>query len=546
MKPSTLWAVFVIVASCALSWTASAAEECGRIGRGTVRGTADIFYSENLAGGTFNAPDGKVYRNLPSFCRVLVRSTPSPESNIIVEVWMPEVSKWNRKLLGTGNGGFAGTIIYSALAGGLRRGYAVANTDMGTYPAGFAGVGYEAGNGRPQMVIDWGHRATHEMALISKMLVDDYYGKQPAHTYFVGCSTGGHQALSEAQRYPEDYDGIIAGAPGHNRTHLHAMFTWLDDAASAPGATIDMPTGKLWSDAIVKACVGKDGGAPTDTFLTDPTKCTISPKDLLCKPGESKEHCLRQAQVDLLEKFYEGMRNPRTGALIYPPEVRGAEGLLFTASTNPKQLPSGPAALSRWVFGPRWNAKNFDFDHDMAKEDQVLGKDVNALDTDLSEFAAHNGKLIMFHGWADPIVTPLDSIIYFDRITTKSEDKKTLVRLFMVPGMGHCDGGVGPDTFGQNPAMEPSDASEDLLVALDRWVTGGVAPEELTARKFPKEPATVGAGSSGSPPIATRPICAYPKIARYRGKGDNANASSFECSDAPPATYGLPAFEYLK
>ena len=530
-----------------VSATIVAQVSCDSIGRGAVVGHSDILFSQKVPAGTFTAPDGKKLERLPSFCRVVARATPSPESNIIIEVWMPEAAAWNGKMLGTGNGGFAGTIIYPALAGGIKRGYAVANTDMGTSPAGFPGVGYQAGNGRPEAVKDWGHRATHEMTLLARAAIDEYYGKQPVRAYFAGCSTGGHQALTEAQRYPDDYDAILAGAPGHNRTHLHAMFASLAMAASAPGASMTADNLKLWSLALMNACAGKDGGAAGDKFLTDPTQCTFSPRELLCKAGQDLSQCLREPQVKALETIYGGTRNLRTGALIYPPEVRGVEGILAFMLSNPAVKSSGPPTdLSRWVFGPKWDGATFDFDRDMAKEDQVLGKDINALDTDLSKFASHGGKLILFHGWADPIVSPIDSILYYDRITASGEDKSSFVRLFMAPGMSHCGGGDGPNVFGQSAELKEGDGSNDLLVALDRWVVTGIAPETVLATEYQGGSPFGGPPPPNAPVVATRQLCAYPKIARYNGSGDITKAESFPCSDAPRAKYEMPAPEYLK
>jgi feruloyl esterase len=524
-----------------------AESSCDNLGRGRVLGDADILFSQKVTAGTFTGPDGKKLEGLPPFCRVVAHATPSAASNIVIEIWLPETAEWNGKLLGTGNGGFAGTIIYPALAGGLKRGYAVANTDMGTSPAGFAGVGYQAGNGRPDAIKDWGYRATHEMALLSRTIAEEYYGKQPARTYFAGCSTGGHQALTEAQRYPDDYDAILAGAPGHNRTHLHAMFASLALAASAPGAAMTPENLNLWSQSLMKACVGKDGGAPGDAFLTDPTQCTFSPRELLCKAEEDPSQCLQAPQVKALETIYGGTRNPRTGALIYPPEVPGIEGFLGHRLLNPAMKASGPPTdLSRWVFGPKWDGATFDFDRDMAKEDEALGKDVNALGTDLSKFASHGGKMIMFHGWADPIVSPIDSIIYYDRITADSKNKKEFVRLFMAPGMSHCGGGNGPDVFGQSLEFSSGDASDDLLVALDRWSETDLAPETVLATKYKGETPFGGPPPPNAQVQATRPLCAYPKIARYTGTGDIIKADSFQCSDAPRAKYELPAPEYLK
>lgn len=519
---------------------------CASLGAGRTFGDATVLSAQDVAGGAYTGSDGQKYTDLPAFCRIVARATPSPASNIIIEIWLPRADAWNAKILATGNGGFAGTVRSSALAGGLKRGYAVANTDMGTYPAGFQGLGYEAGNGRPEAVKDWGYRATHEMAELTKAVVTRYYGRAARHSYYSGCSTGGHQGLTEAQRFPEDFDAMLVGAAGHNRTHLHEMFTSLALIARRPGATMSPAAIKLWSDAMLKACVGKDGGAPGDAFLTDPTQCSYSPRALLCKPGQS-DGCLQAGQVAALEAIYGGTRNPRTGGLIYPPEVRGIEGLLgLMLSGRPAGSGAVPGELNRWVFGPDWDPASFDFDKDMARVDAALAPIVNAMNPDLSKFAAHGGKLIMFHGWADPVVSPIDSVLYYDRIHADGHARQDFVRLFMAPGVSHCAGGAGPDQFGQGAEFAPGDPDSDLLAALDRWSETGTAPETVIARKYANSSPFGGPPPPGAVAIAERPLCAYPKVARYDGKGDAAKAASFTCTTAPRAHYERPAGEYLR
>lgn len=545
----SLRSICALLTLALLGWpaSASAATQCEALSGGLRVGNAILLQAQAVSAGTFTAPGNQKFEGLPAFCRVIASAAPSPASNIVIEVWLPLAESWNGKALGTGNGGFAGSIRYAALAGGLKRGYAVANTDMGTYPAGQPGISYEAGNGRSEAVKDWGYRATHEMARLTRALTEKMYGKLPRHHIYAGCSTGGHQGLTEAQRFPDDYDAILAGAPGHNRTHLHTMFAQLSLLARIPGGALTPAAMKLWTDGYMKACVGKDGGAPSDNFLTDPTQCSFRPRALLCKAGQAGDGCLQDGQVKVLEGFYAGTRNPRTGGLIYPPEVLGSEGLIAFAFASPDAAKRPiPADLSRWVFGPNWDSSTFDFDRDMAKVDQALGADVNALDPDLSRFVARGGKLILFHGWADAIVSPIDSVLYYDRLTAQGAKREDFARLFMAPGVSHCAGGIGPDLFGQGPEY-PAGAGpdDDLLAALDRWVDTGVAPEQVLAKKFEGSSPFGGPPPPGAKLLASRPLCAYPKIARYQG-GDASLPTSYACMAAPPAKYERPAPEYLR
>jgi feruloyl esterase len=530
--------------------TARAQSPCSALGGGERIGHARVLFAQQVARGSFAAPGGSGqplnFQDLPAFCRIVSTAAPSPASNIVIEVWLPEGAAWNGKALGTGNGGFGGTIRYASLAGGLRRGYAVANTDMGTYPASLPGLGYAAGNGRPEAVRDWGFRATHEMALLTRAVAARHYGKAPARHYYAGCSTGGHQGLTEAQRYPDDYDGIIAGAAGHNRTHLHTMFAQVTLAGRSVTNKLTPAAFTLWKDAYLRSCVGRDGGAPSDRFLTDPTQCRFRPRELLCRPGANPAGCLSEDQVRALEAVYGGTRNPRTGGLIYPPEVLGAEDIIQSAFIGGEgRNAQVPTDLSRWVFGPRWAGASFDFDRDMDRVDKAIGRDVNALDPNLSRFAARGGKLIMFHGWADGVVSPIDSILYFDRIYARGRPREAFARLFMAPCVGHCSGGPGPDLFGQGAEMLIGGGSEDdLLIALDRWVETGLAPEQVLARRLEGADSFATPGK-GTRVLASRPLCAYPKIAGYLG-GDPARTASFACTEAPRARYEKPSERYLQ
>lgn len=518
----------------------AAAQVCAGILPGERIGNATILGAQSAAGGAFSPMwSGPEYAGLPPFCRVVARARPTRDSNIVIEVWLPERSLWNGRYLGTGNGGYAGALDYDALSGGLRRGYAVANTDMGTYPAGL-GINYGAGNGQRDPVRDWGYRATHEMTLLAKALVERTYGNAPQKSFFVGCSTGGRQGLIEAQRYPQDYDAILAGAPAYNSTHLHSAWTGMDLIGRRLGLGMASAI-RLWNQEILRSCAGRDGGAPGDRFLTNPMTCQVPPSSLACRPGQG-DGCLQPDAVAALENLARGTRNPRTGELIYPAFAPGAPlDQRFDRPSN--SVEPVTTDFHRWVFGPRWDATTFDFDRDMDRVNRMVGRHVNAMSTDLSAFAARGGKLIIFHGWEDTAVSPTDSLMYFDRINGGSVGRDQFARLFMAPGMGHCRGGPGFDGFGQTLEQPAAGSAADLFSALEDWVQHDRDPRMVISTRLP--PRGQPMPQAGATPAATRPVCAYPAISTYVG-GDPLSASSFECHPAEPARYELPAGRYLR
>jgi feruloyl esterase len=520
------------------------AGSCQSFEPGQVVGKVTILGVQEITGGSFNVGwTGPRVSNLPDFCRIIARSRPSSESNIIIEVWLPTRDAWNGKYLGTGNGGYAGSIVYDALAGGLRRGFAVANTDMGTYPAGLS-LNYGAGNGRRDPSRDWGYRATHEMTVFAKKVVRTMYDKPARLNYFTGCSTGGRQGLMEAQRFPDDYDAILAGAPGYNSTHQHASWTSIDLLARKSGVDFGA-TLNFWNENVLKACVGKDGGLPNDAYLTQPLACQIQPKDFACRQGFST-NCLNSDQISVLDSLEAGTRNLRTGEMIYPPYAKGA-ALADRQKFSPPKTDIVTTDFHRWVFGPHWDEASFDFDKDMDRVDRVVGKIVNAMETDLTPFAKRGGKLIIYHGWLDSAISPLDSINYFDRLTAQGKNRSDFARLFMIPGMGHCSGGPGLDGIGQELAFPEGDAQNDILAAMDRWAEGGKAPEIIVATKLPSRFGTPPLlESKAQSPSAKRPICAYPMVAHYNGAGDPSLADSFSCQIGSNAKTALPAPRYLR
>jgi feruloyl esterase len=477
-----------------------------------------ITHAELVTGGTFTPTKGEPLAHLPPFCRVAATLKPSSDSDIRVEVWMP-VAGWNERLEGTGNGGFAGNISYGALAEGVRRGYAVTNTDMGmaTIPGENASMFVD----RPERWADWGYRATHEMTLAAKQIVHAFYMREASHSYFVGCSTGGEQALMEAQRYPDDYEGIVGGAPAHNRTGVHESILWnFVMNERTPASYLPEAARKLLTQAVVKACDSLDG--VQDGVITDPTQCHFDPSSLACK-ADSTESCLTAAQVETAKAIYAGPSNPRTGASLYPGLPPGSEFGWDGLDKTP-----GPAAtppygpIFQWVFGLGWTWRQFDFDHQDATFQARLAGIVNATNPDLDTFRAHGHKLLMYHGWSDWLVAPGESIRYYDAVAERDQKIHAAtaldqsLRLFMVPGMAHCGGGPGETHF-------------DTLDAVVDWVEHGKAPNRIIATRLPLDEPTKTSDVS-------RPLCPYPQKAQYKGSGATSDAASFTC--ALPHTTG--------
>jgi feruloyl esterase len=493
---------------------------------------ATITAAESVPAGSFTAADSKSYGNLPAFCMVTATVSPVHDSAIRLEMWLP-TDGWKGVFEGTGNGGYGGRFVYPTLAAGLRRGYAVINTDQGTVPA--TALNGDDLVGHPVKWRDWGCRATHLMTVAGKEITQAFYGKESTRSYFLGCSTGGQQALVEAQLYPTDYDGIAAGAPVVNRTHLHAAFVWSRQAADrTPGGVLGHDKLMLLKKAVVAACPPGAGGAASDTFVADPLHCAFDPASLVCKAGDAPD-CLTPEQVETVKRFYDGPTNPRTGEQIYPGWPRGSEGPAFGWAVEEGDPPLSlkePAfdSLFKWVFGTNWDWRSFNFDHDMTEVDAVLGPDVNGATVDnIDAFNAHGGKLLIYHGWADSIVNPLGTIAFYETLAKGQGGQDQLqnsARLFLLPGVEHCGlgGGEGPDAIGSEHGLPAPqvDAEHDVLAALAQWVETGTAPEKLIATKYQGDDPT-------KPIVMQRPACPYPKKARYTGSGDTNAAASFVC-----------------
>jgi feruloyl esterase len=456
-------------------------------------------------------------KDSPPVCRVTGVITPSADSEINFEVWMP-VTGWNGKFLGIGNGGYAGSISRGGLAEAARNGFASASTDTGHKAAG--GIDASWALNHPEKIIDFGHRAIHLMTVRGKSITAAFYGSAPKKSYFSSCSNGGRQALMEAQRYPEDYDGIIAGAPANDWTHLMTGAV-KNSAATLRDPSFYIPADKLPAiQAAALAACDKDD-AVADGVIENPAKCRFDPGVLLCKGADTKA-CLTAPQVGALKEIYGGLKDAK-GKQVYPGYAPSGEA----ENGGWGGWITGPAPEKSALFGfgtnffkymvysdPNWDYKTFDVAKDLPAA-QKLAVHLNAVNPDLKPFQARGGKLILYHGWCDAAIPGQAVIDYYNSVVKKMGAKATgaFVRLFMVPGMQHCGAGAGPNNFGQGGAPK-GDPAANIAAALEQWVEKGTAPEMIVAAK----------------PGRTRPLCAYPKTAKYKGAGSTDAAGSFECA----------------
>ena len=435
---------------------------------------------------------------LPAFCRVAAVIAPASGSHIEVEFWMP-AANWNGKFEAVGNGGFAGSIVYNAMEAALKEGYATASTDTG-----HKGGSGSFALGHPEAVTDFAYRSVHEMVLKAKALMTAYYGRGPRLSYWNGCSTGGRQGLKEAQRFPEDFDGIVAGAPANNTMHMpawhiEAIKNMIQDGRNVLPATKYPAIAK----AVMDACDTLDG--VKDNLLTDPRRCHFDPGTLLCSGAES-DRCLTPVQVETVREAYQPAKT-RSGQVIFPSVEPGTE-LAWATTFGAAEPPTlATDAFKYLVYGDAdWDWHNFDLERDTAAADRKDDGVIGALDPDLAKYKTHGGKLLLYHGWNDTNIAPENTINYYSSVLQKMGPKQDdWMRLFMVPGMQHCGGGPGPNQFNAMGAME-------------RWRETGSAPEQMVAYHV------TGAGVD-----MTRPLCAYPKVAVYKGVGSANDAASFAC-----------------
>ncbi|MGD0670069.1 MAG: tannase/feruloyl esterase family alpha/beta hydrolase [Bryobacteraceae bacterium] len=487
-----------------------------------------ITMAVSVPAGPFVAPDGTTFPSLPAFCRVAGSIRPSSDSDIQFEVWMPN-SDWNGRFAGADNGGFGGSINYAKMGDALSHNYAAASTDTGHRAGSLGALDASWAMGHPEKVIDFGYRAIHETAQKAQAIVTAFSGQGPSRSYFDGCSNGGRQALMEAQRFPADYDGIIAGSPASNWTHLFSSSVWANQVL----ALHYLPPSKLPAieAAALAACDGLDG--VVDGVIDDPRKCRFDPSTLLCQSTET-DACLTAPQIATLQKLYAGPVNS-AGTQVFPGyPVGGQTGsngwpLWVTGATQGTgaMFYFGYFYFTDMVYGdPNWNPLAFDIDSDVAAADLASAATLNATDPDLTAFQKRGGKLILFHGWSDPAIAAASTIDYYQSVIARlgPVGRQSFIRLFLAPGMQHCEYGPGPDSFGQN-GFDRGDPQHDLEAALELWVERGVAPQRIVATRYNTDLDP----SSGV--LRTRPLCAYPAVARWMGYGDTNDAANFTCVD---------------
>ena len=476
---------------------------------------ADVTGAAVVAAGAFNPLGTRPldvsvrdrFALLPTFCRVTATLKPSSDSDIRIEVWMPETG-WNGRFLGVGNGTWAGVIPYVSLAGALRAGYATAGTD-----AGHAGDTAAFALGHPEKVIDMGYRAVHEMTVQAKAIVAAHYEAPAALSIFSGCSTGGRQGVTEAVRFPTDFDAVIAGAPAVNWMRLHAGRIALNQVVNRTQAHV-IPSDKyaLLQNAVVQACDALDGVA--DGVLENPRACRFDPAVLQCGAGNGA-NCLTPPQVETARSFYAAVRHPLSGEIVMSGLEPGTERL-WGAIGGPQPLGTSIEAFRYVVFGDqRWDWRRFNLASDLERASRVDNGVLDSSDPDLRPFFERGGKLLLYHGWSDPQIPAGNTIDFFDRVVgvAGSEAVGRSVQLYMVPGMNQCTGGTGVDTF-------------DTVGAINQWLVTGQAPASIPA-------ARVVDGVIER----TRPLCPYGQVAEWNGSGSISDAAAFTCvgSAAQPA-----------
>jgi feruloyl esterase len=435
----------------------------------------------------------------PAFCRIAATLTPSSDSDIKIEVWLP-AENWNGKFIAAGNGGWAGSISYQGMAQMLVAGYATTSTDTGHSTQGGSFI-----IGHPEKFIDYTWRADHEMTLKAKALIKAFYGVDPKYSYWIGCSLGGQEALIEASKFPGDYNGIIAGAPLNPIVMFNAAQMWPAWLISKnPEKLIPGPKWTMIHDAVMKKC-----GAPVDQklgYLSDPDRCDFQPSSLLCKSGDSADNCLTAPQVEFLAQYYEGPKNSRTGEHIYHGAPKGGElDMVRGGGANPIGV-----AVDMYKYAvfqdPNWDWKTLDYDKDIQKADAIVDPLFRAYPEQIAAYLKQGGKLLIHMGGTESFYGSDIIDLVTGAVSQAGSKYKDSIKLFEMPGMNHCGGGLGCDQF-------------DKIATIDSWVAQGKTPERIMASK-----------QSNGQVIRTRPICAYPLVSRYKGTGSEDEADSYTCS----------------
>ncbi len=473
---------------------------------------ATVTSVEQMAAGPFAAPSADPAQAaaagrggprtpvlpVPAYCRVMLLLTPSSDSHIEAAVFLP-VNNWNGKLQVVGNGGWAGSISYPQMAAALREGYATASNDTG-HKANDAGGGGMFGLGHPEKIVDFAYRAMHETVVKAKQITAAYYGSNPKYSYYNGCSTGGRQGLIEITRYPEDFDAAVVGAPANPHVHLHESGVERAMELMKNNAPLTQAKVDTLHSAVLAACDALDG--VKDGIISNPEKCHFDPSMLKCKNGDAPD-CLTDGQIQTV-KIVMGDVRTKKGELVWTGYPWGTEHEVASLKSVPK-APGGVWDVVR-VLGHQdkdYDWHNFDLDAELIQSDKA---GIDVLTYDFSKFKAHGGKLLLYHGWADSGIPPGHTVeIYKEALKNMGGRQDDFMKLYMEPGMGHCQGGAGPDQFNK-------------MAVIERWREAGEAPGAILASHV-----------TGSQVDMTRPLCPYPQVAVYKGAGSTNDAASFTC-----------------
>lgn len=526
MKPTSLWTIAAASAlAVGLLATArpAAAKDCAELASAAVP-QGKVTAATLVPAGAFSPPgraapppgvQASGFKALPAFCRVQATLTPSSDSDIKVEVWLPATG-WNGKFVGIGNGVWAGTISYFELGQPLSRGYAVAATDTGHVGTGLSA---DFAVGHPEKLTDFGYRAVHGMTVAAKDVIRAFYGDYPKLSYWNSCSTGGRQGLMEAYRFPQDYDAISAMAPANPMTDLMTQSLWTGyQAVRAPGAGLNGAKLNALHKAYLAQCDEVDG--LKDGIASAPRSCRFDPVAAQCKGADATD-CLTADQVQTMRAIYAGVLDPKTGKPILAGFPPGSELQLAALISGPEPFPVATTYMRMLVFADQkgWDFRTFDYVADTAKARAYGAQTLDVQPAGLKPFFARGGKLLLSHGWTDGLIPANNTIGFYEKLSggLPARQAQNQLRLFMVPGMNHCSGGEGPSSI-------------DTIAALDQWATGNKAPDRLVAVR----PA---GGPPGQPPQApmSRPLCPYPAVARYKGQGPTDKEDSFACAAAPAA-----------
>ena len=499
-----------LVALLAASSDVSASGTCARLRGLKLSDDARVTDARTVSSNTtpFFAPR--------AFCRVLLTIAPTADSDIKAEVWLP-LRSWNRKFQAVGNGDAAGVISYAAMVEAIRGGYATSSTDTG-----HVGNTMAFALGHPDKYIDFGYRAVHEMTVHAKTVIETFYGTAPDHSYWNGCSQGGRQGITEAIRYPDDFDAIIAGAPAIAHMQLHAArlalnrFVHRSDDSYIPPEKYPAIHG-----AALNACDTLDGVA--DGLIANPSTCRFDPAILACRNGDARS-CLTAAQVETARGMYAPIADPISGQVVSPALLQPGSELGWGRLAGAEPLVNAVEPFKYIVFkNEKWDWRAFRLSTDLPRALRVDDGIINHLDPNLQGFFDAGGKLLMYHGWSDPQVPPLATIAYFNAVlkATNESRRGSAIELYLQPGVNHCWGGDGPDLF-------------DAVGALDHWMRDGRAPARITA-----------AHMSDKGVNRTRPLCPYPQVAKYMGSGSIDQAENFRCAadgdtPTPPPTPPTP------